>query len=235
MVNYRHGDLALISIDKLPEGSKQSKTDIIMEGSHGNNHTFKGGKLYLEKKGNFIIGYLDAGKDCTLFHAEHGKEIKGRKLREAKIKKGNPIPGRQIGYYMDVVAIKTKMQTIIWKDVGTHARFLGMMDNATKEVDVPDNHLKENEQEFSSFKELSAEIKKRDYDNINDLSAIITEEDYYYFLEALPPLKRGNGWFILSEALSDNLYYKFKRTKEGYLCEVVELEDEEVIELETAR
>jgi len=44
--NIRHGDMALIGIDKLPNGLKQSKDKVLMVGSHGNNHSFDVGKFY---------------------------------------------------------------------------------------------------------------------------------------------------------------------------------------------
>jgi len=86
--NFRHGDLCLIGIDKVPEGLKESKTNIIMKGSNNNPHIVKNGKLYLQNKGDYIIGYLEAGKKCVLLHKEHGKIIRGRTLREANIKEG---------------------------------------------------------------------------------------------------------------------------------------------------
>lgn len=80
---YRHGEIAFVEIGKLPKGLVQSKTDIIISGSHGNNHTFQGGKLYLlpELK-DYTLGYFQA-KDTILFHIEHGKN--GR----AKLPNGN--------------------------------------------------------------------------------------------------------------------------------------------------
>lgn len=70
---WRHGEICFVKISKLPKGLIQSKTDVIVSGSHGNNHTFQGGKLYLlpELKG-YILGYFQA-KDTTLFHIEHGE------------------------------------------------------------------------------------------------------------------------------------------------------------------
>lgn len=144
------------------------------------------------------------------------------------------IPFKAVGYHMDIVGIRTNKQTMLWKDTGIGARFLGILDNATKEVQVPKPKPRpQNTQVFKSMKELQAEIKKRDYNLILDLKAEITEENYYYFLEVLPPLKMDDHSFILSEALSDNLYYKFFREANKYYCQVVELEDEEVIKMET--
>lgn len=69
---YRHGEIAFLKISKLPKGLIRSKTDIIVSGSHGNNHTFKGGKLYLlpELK-DYTLGYFQA-KNSILYHPEHG-------------------------------------------------------------------------------------------------------------------------------------------------------------------
>ena len=72
---YRHGEIGLVKIEKLPEDLKLSESKTIMVGSHGNHHTFDNGKLYLKKEGDYSFGYLVA-KNTTLFHPEHGK--KGR-------------------------------------------------------------------------------------------------------------------------------------------------------------
>ncbi len=85
--NIRHGDLALLKIEKLPKDLKQTKTKVIMQGSHGHDHSFNNGKLYLKKENDFVFGYLVA-KNTVLLHLEHGKVIKGKTLREAKIPNG---------------------------------------------------------------------------------------------------------------------------------------------------
>lgn len=59
-----------------------------MKGSHGNEHTVKNGRLFLKDIDQFVFGYLIAEKGCKLFHIEHGEKIKGKELREAKIKQG---------------------------------------------------------------------------------------------------------------------------------------------------
>jgi hypothetical protein len=79
---YRHGEICLVKIDKLPKGLTLSKGKVLMVGSHNNSHTIDKGKIYLKKDGDYIFGYLVA-KDTTLLHAEHGDK-KGR----AKIKDG---------------------------------------------------------------------------------------------------------------------------------------------------
>jgi hypothetical protein len=68
----RHGDLALVKISKLPTGLKETKTKVLMSGSHGNNHFINQGKVYLTKVDDYVFGYLRA-KDTTLDHPEHGK------------------------------------------------------------------------------------------------------------------------------------------------------------------
>lgn len=87
MKSYRHGDLALIGIKELPKDLKPTKTKILMVGSGGNNHSIDNGTIYLKNVNEFVFGYLVA-KDTTLYHIEHGKKVKGRKLREAKIEDG---------------------------------------------------------------------------------------------------------------------------------------------------
>jgi len=66
---YRHGEIALLKIDTLPKGLKQTKTNILMTGSHSNSHTFDKGKIYLKEDGQ-TFGYLVA-EDTKLFHPEH--------------------------------------------------------------------------------------------------------------------------------------------------------------------
>ena len=88
MKNYRHGDLSLIGIKRLPKDLKESKTDVIMTGSGGHDHTVAKAVLYLKKSGDFIVGYMEAKKDCKLFHPEHGIKVEGKALREAEIDLG---------------------------------------------------------------------------------------------------------------------------------------------------
>ena len=85
MKKYRHGDLCFIGIRKLPKDIIETKTNIIMTGSGGHDHTVVNAKLYLKKAGEFIIGYMEAKKDCKLFHVEHGIKVEGKALREAEI------------------------------------------------------------------------------------------------------------------------------------------------------
>lgn len=71
---YRHGDIALVKIDSLPEGLIPSNTNILLQqGSGGNPHSFKGGTFYEKKQGDFILGYLEA-KNTKIYHAEHSPQ-----------------------------------------------------------------------------------------------------------------------------------------------------------------
>jgi hypothetical protein len=77
LTNIRHGDLWLIGIKELPKRLKQTKSNVLMVGSHGNNHSFDTGKLYITtpieklKEWEFIFGYLVA-EGTTLLHKDHG-------------------------------------------------------------------------------------------------------------------------------------------------------------------
>lgn len=86
-MNYRHGDLGLISIDKLPEGLTASKSKVLMTGSGGNDHIFTEGIFYPHGDGQ-TVGYFVAVEGAKLLHPDHGEAIKGQKLREATIKSG---------------------------------------------------------------------------------------------------------------------------------------------------
>lgn len=72
---YRHGEILLLKVSKLPKGLKQVDTNIIMTGSHGNNHSIDAGKIYMKEEG-FGFGYLVA-KGTNLLHPEH-KEKSGK-------------------------------------------------------------------------------------------------------------------------------------------------------------
>jgi hypothetical protein len=84
-------------------------------------------------------------------------------------------------------------------------------------------------QTFKDYKSLSREIDKRDYENIEGLKAEITEKEFNHFLNVLPPInwinEYPNNSFILSECLTENLYYKFSQVeinkKIKFFCEVV--------------
>jgi hypothetical protein len=66
---YRHGDIALLKVVSVPKKAKKSNINVLMVGSHQNNHSFKGGQFYEFNKDN-VVGYLKA-KDTKLFHPEH--------------------------------------------------------------------------------------------------------------------------------------------------------------------
>jgi len=69
---YRQGDLIFRAVRSLPKLAEAKTNVLLKNGSSGNPHTFSGGKFYPKIEGNFIIGFLRAGKDCKVFHAEHG-------------------------------------------------------------------------------------------------------------------------------------------------------------------
>lgn len=79
---YRHGEVLLAKIAKLPKGLKASKEKVFMVGSHDNNHAIDNGTLYFKQEGTFIFGYLKA-KNTSLLHPEH-KDKNGK----AKIEDG---------------------------------------------------------------------------------------------------------------------------------------------------
>lgn len=83
---YRHGDLCLIMIEKLPEGLKKSSTKVLLGGNDGHEHSFDAGSFYPKVEGEFIRGYLVA-KNTTLSHVDHGEGAKGTALK-AKIADG---------------------------------------------------------------------------------------------------------------------------------------------------
>lgn len=78
---YRHGEIALVQIENLPEGLELSKSKVIMTGSHGNNHTIDQGELYFKKDGDYIFGYLVA-KDTNLLHPEHKDKTGKAKIED---------------------------------------------------------------------------------------------------------------------------------------------------------
>jgi hypothetical protein len=83
---YRHGDLVLEGVEKLPEGLTPTKTKKIMVGSGGNPHSINNGTPYFKDMNNFVFGYLVAS-NTSLFHREHGDKKVGD-LKSAKIDDG---------------------------------------------------------------------------------------------------------------------------------------------------
>ena len=86
VMNYRHGDLALIGIKTLPKGLHKSDSRVLMVGSGGHAHSFDKGEFSPANNG-VVIGYL-VTNNTTLYHPEHGTVIKGNNLREAPIADG---------------------------------------------------------------------------------------------------------------------------------------------------
>lgn len=76
----RHGDMALIWIDKLPEGLTKSDSKVLMTGSGGNDHTYINGEFYPKQVDQFVFGYFKALDNCKLYHKEHGEKDKDRKF-----------------------------------------------------------------------------------------------------------------------------------------------------------
>ena len=68
----RHGDLALVKIDKLPEGLQPATSRTLIVGSGGNNHDVRDGVIYFKDVDQFVFGYLNAAEGCTLLHPDHG-------------------------------------------------------------------------------------------------------------------------------------------------------------------
>lgn len=87
MKNYRHGDLMLREIEKLPEGLEKSDKKVLMIGRNGNDHVFDNGDFYPKRINNFVFGFF-VSKKTTLKHSDHGKIIKGMITREAKLEDG---------------------------------------------------------------------------------------------------------------------------------------------------
>ena len=84
----------------------------------------------------------------------------------------------------------------------------------------------ENKTILKTYESLQEEIHKRDYENIKGLKCVITEEQWNYFLNVLPPLNWINEFkentFLLSECLTENLYLKFISIEDKkFFCEIV--------------
>lgn len=81
MKNYRHGEIGLFGIDKLPEGLTPSTSKLIMAGATGNGHHIDNGTLYFKQDGDYIFGYLHA-ENTNLIHPEHKDETGGAKIED---------------------------------------------------------------------------------------------------------------------------------------------------------
>ena len=75
---YRHGDLLIRQVDKIPESATQLSTNIIAHGENGNTHKLHGSHQVNETPDNQIL--FTAKQDVSLKHQEHST---------LKISKGN--------------------------------------------------------------------------------------------------------------------------------------------------
>ena len=130
---------------------------------------------------------------------------------------------KELGYGYNMVAIKTNKQCMIWRNTGIGATFLGLINLESGTVNIKDDDRQTQKETFKTYEELRTEIRKRNYNNILGLSANITEKEYNYFLNVLPPMEWRDNSFLLSECLSDDLYYKFISYPKAniYTCEIV--------------
>lgn len=86
---YRHGEIILVKINKLPKGLKVSNSKELIIGSHSNSHTIDNGKIYFKKEGEYIFGYLVA-KNTSLLHSEHSPKVGDAKIKDGiyELRKG---------------------------------------------------------------------------------------------------------------------------------------------------
>lgn len=82
---YRHGEIALVKVDKLPDDLELSGSKVLMVGSHNNSHSIDRGELYFKKEGDFGFGYLVA-KNTSLLHPEHSPKVGKAKLEDGVYK-----------------------------------------------------------------------------------------------------------------------------------------------------
>ena len=75
---YRHGDLLIRQVDKIPESATQLSTNIIAHGENGNTHKLHGSHQVYETPDKQIL--FTAEQDVSLKHEEHST---------LKIEKGN--------------------------------------------------------------------------------------------------------------------------------------------------
>jgi len=75
---YRHGDLLIRQIKKIPESATQLSTSIIAHGENGNTHKLHGSHQVYEMPDKQIL--FEAKQDLSLKHQEHSM---------LKISKGN--------------------------------------------------------------------------------------------------------------------------------------------------
>ena len=77
--------------------------------------------------------------------------------------------------------------------------------------------------ELIGLKTLWQEISRRKYENIENLKAEITEDEYERMLEILPPLKTDKHGFYLSEFLIGYLTTRFYKEEGKYYAKVVNI------------
>ena len=75
---YRHGDLLIKQVKKIPESATQLSTNIIAHGENGNTHKIQGSHQIYETPDKQIL--FTAEQDVSLKHEEHST---------LKIKEGN--------------------------------------------------------------------------------------------------------------------------------------------------
>ena len=75
---YRHGDLLIRQVKKIPESATQLSTSIIAHGENGNTHQLHGSYQVFETPDKQIV--FQAKQDLSLKHQEHSM---------LKISKGN--------------------------------------------------------------------------------------------------------------------------------------------------
>lgn len=86
LLNFRHGDVALIGVTELPEELGTKSTDNILYAGKTSAHRISGGVFYKMSADVNVIGYLVAGDKCVLLHSDHGDGDRGKKT--AMILKG---------------------------------------------------------------------------------------------------------------------------------------------------
>ena len=74
---YRHGDLLIRQVKKIPESATQLSTSIIAHGENGNTHKLHGSHQVYEMSDKQIL--FEAKQDLSLKHQEHSmlKILKG--------------------------------------------------------------------------------------------------------------------------------------------------------------
>ena len=84
---YRHGDLLIRQIKKIPEHATQLSTNIIAHGENGNIHKIQGSHQVYETPDKKIL--FEAKQDVSLKHQQHST---------LKIKEGNYVVVKELEY-----------------------------------------------------------------------------------------------------------------------------------------